>query len=107
MTFLTVTDQAKTHIINMLDRSNMPAVSLGLEEQGCNGYKYTWTPISVIDGEIVSLDSTHFLVYNKRITPHIIDSVVDIEKNGFNSKLVLVNPNVAHACGCGESINFK
>jgi iron-sulfur cluster assembly accessory protein len=107
MIVLTITEEAKTHIISMLEKTNMPAVALSLEEQGCNGYKYTWTPVSDSYGEIIKLDDLHSVVYNKSITPHIIDSVVDIEKTGFNSRLVLINPNVAYACGCGESVNFK
>jgi len=107
MIVLTITEEAKNHIINMLDKANMPAVALSLDEQGCNGYKYTWTPLSDIQGEVIALDESHSVVYNKSIVPHIIDSVVDIEKTGFNSRLVLNNPNVAYACGCGESVNFK
>ena len=107
MIVLTVTEEAKKHIVDMLDRSNMPAVQLGLEAQGCNGYMYTWTPVSDAYGEIIELDDTHSIVYNKSIVPHIIDSVVEIEKSEFYSRLVLNNPNVAYACGCGESVNFK
>jgi iron-sulfur cluster assembly protein len=107
MTVLIITDEAKNHIIDMLDKVNMPAVQLGLEAQGCNGYKYTWTPVSDAYGEVMELDDTHSLVYNKSIVPHIIDSVVEIEKTEFNLRLVLNNPNVAYACGCGESVNFK
>ena len=107
MIVLIVTDEAKKHIIDMLDRSSMPAVQLGLEAQGCNGYMYTWTPVSDAYGEVIELDETHSIVYNKSIVPHIIDSVVEIEKTGFNSRLVLNNPNVAYECGCGESVNFK
>ena len=107
MIVLTITEEAKKHIISMLDRVDMPAVQLGLEEQGCNGYKYTWTPVSDAYGEVIELDDLHSVVYNKSIVPLIIDSVVDIEKTGFNSRLVLNNPNVAYACGCGESVNFK
>ena len=107
MIVLTVADEAKKHIIDMLDKAGMSAVQLGLEAQGCNGYKYTWTPVADTYGEVIELDDTHSIVYNKSIVPHIIDSVVEIEKTGFNSRLVLNNPNVAYACGCGESVNFK
>lgn len=107
MIILSITDEAKKHIIDMLNRANMPVVSLGLEEQGCNGYKYTWTPVADAKGEVIELDDTHKLVYNKSIVPLIIDSRIEIEKTGFNSRLVLNNPNVAYACGCGESVNFK
>jgi iron-sulfur cluster assembly protein len=107
MIVLSITDEAKKHIIDMLNRANLSIVSLGLEAQGCNGYKYTWTPVADASGEVIELDDTHKLVYNKSIVPLIIDSVVEIEKTGFNSRLVLNNPNVAYACGCGESVNFK
>jgi iron-sulfur cluster assembly protein len=107
MMILNITDEAKQHIINMLNQSGMPAVKLGLEEQGCNGYKYTWTPVLDLSGEVIELDNQHYIVYNKSIVPLIIDSIVEIEKTGFNSRLVLNNPNVAYACGCGESVNFK
>ena len=107
MIVLTITEEAKMHIISMLDKANMPAVQLSLEEQGCNGYMYTWTPVSDAYGEVIELDDLHSVVYNKAIVPHIIDSVVEIEKTGFTSRLVLNNPNVAYACGCGESVNFK
>jgi iron-sulfur cluster assembly protein len=107
MIVLTITEEAKTYIIGMLEKTNMPAVALGLEEQGCNGYKYTWTPVSDAYGEVIELDDTHSLVYNKSMVPHILDSVVEIEKTGLNSRLILNNPNVAYACGCGESVNFK
>ena len=107
MTIISVTNEAKKHIVGMLEKANMPIVKLGLEEQGCNGYKYTWTPVSDANGEVIKLDDTYSIVYNKSIVPHIIDSVVEIEKTGLNSRLVLNNPNVAYACGCGESVNFK
>ena len=107
MIVLTITEEAKAHIIGMLDKANMPAVRLALEEQGCNGYKYTWTPVSEAQGEVIELDDLHSVVYNKAIVPHIIDSIVAIEKSEFYSRLILSNPNVAYACGCGESVNFK
>lgn len=107
MIVLTITEEAKAHIISMLDKANMPAVRLALEEQGCNGYKYTWTPVSEAQGEVIELDDLHSVVYNKAIVPHIIDSIVAIEKSEFYSRLILSNPNVAYACGCGESVNFK
>ena len=107
MTVVGITDQAKKHIIDMLDKVGMPTVQLGLEAQGCNGYRYTWTPVSSASGEIMRLDDNHNIVYNKSMTLQIIDSIIDIEQSGFNSKLVLNNPNVAYACGCGESVNFK
>jgi iron-sulfur cluster assembly protein len=107
---INVTPQAQTYLIDLLSKDGHAAVLLDLEEQGCNGYKYTWTPCDIqedIQLLAVALDKDHVLLYNKRIVPHILDSTIDLEKSEFYSRLVVINPNVAYACGCGESVNFK
>jgi len=107
---ISITAEAQAHLINLLTKDGHAAVLLDLEEQGCNGYKYTWTPCDITeDSQLLTLvlDKDHVLLYNKRIVPHIIDSEISLEKSEFYSRLALVNPNVAYACGCGESVNFK
>lgn len=108
MTVVTVSTQARQHLINMLDRVGLPAVELKLEPQGCNGYKYAWQPVATnIADAVVELDEDHFLVLNHSAIPYVIGSEVVIETVGLNQKLNLVNPNAAGSCGCGESVNFK
>lgn len=105
---LSVSEEAKTYIVNMLERNRQPGVELGLEQQGCTGYKYTWTPVATSNNEnIINLDDNHFIVVNHKALPYVIDSEVVIENIGINSRLSIVNPHVAHSCGCGESVNFK
>jgi Fe-S cluster assembly iron-binding protein IscA len=107
---ISITAEAQAHLINLLTKEGKNAVLLDLEEQGCNGYKYTWTPCNFEEDEQLMtylLDKDHVIVYNKRIIPHIIDSNIFLEKSEFYSRLAVVNPNVAYECGCGESVNFK
>lgn len=106
---LNVTPEAQDHIINMLDRAGKTAVELGLEPQGCNGYKYTWNPVDRDSGDnVIVLNSNYKIIVDKKVLPYIIDSTVTMDSvNSFNKKLVLVNPHEASACGCGESVNFK
>ena len=107
---ISITAEAQAHLVNLLNKDGHAAVLLDLEAQGCNGYKYTWTPCDVEqDSQLLSLvlDNDHVLLYNKRIVPHIIDSVISLEKSQFYSRLILANPKVAYSCGCGESVNFK
>ncbi len=107
MTILKISEQAKNHIIGMLERSGMPAVELGLEQQGCTGYKYTWNLAPSNTGDhVIALDDKYSVVISNKVLPYVIDSEVVIEKLGFNNRLSLVNPHVAHSCGCGESVNF-
>lgn len=108
MTILKVSEQAKNHIIAMLERSGRPAVELGLEQQGCTGYKYTWALATTnIADNVIALDEEHFIIVSNKVLPYVIDSEVVIEKDGFSNRLSLVNPHVAHSCGCGESVNFN
>jgi len=109
MTIITITEDAKQHIISMLMRQGLLAVKLGLAPQGCNGYKYTWEPVGTnIADHVIELDEDHFLIFNKDVVPYVIDSIVELQTTGFMGKqLTLTNPNVMGSCGCGESVNFK
>ena len=107
---ISVNQDAREYLISLLNKEGKAAVLLDLEEQGCNGYKYTWTPCDFIeDSQLLAyiLDTEHTILYKKRIVPHIIDSEIVLETSQFYSRLAVVNPNVAYACGCGESVNFK
>ncbi len=109
MTILNVSEEAQAHIISMLDRAGMPAVELKLEPQGCNGYKYTWNPVSSASGDhLINLKDNHCIIVSKQVLPYVIDSEVKLEQSSLmGTRLVLVNPHEAGACGCGESVNFK
>lgn len=106
---LTITPEAKTHIVSMLDRVGKLSVELSLEPQGCNGYKYTWNPVDSASGDnVISLTENHRIIIDNKVLPYVIDSTVSIDaSNSFNKKLVLINPQEDSACGCGESVNFK
>jgi iron-sulfur cluster assembly accessory protein len=109
MTILDISEEAKAHIISMLERAGMPAVELKLEPQGCNGYKYIWNPVSSASGDnLVNLQDSYYVIISKQVLPFVIDSQVKLEKSSLmGTRLVLVNPHEAGACGCGESVNFK
>lgn len=105
---ISVAESAEQYIVEMLDRAGHSAVELSLEKQGCNGYKYVWRPVSEVKHDhVVSLKDDRSIVFNSDILPYITDSQVIIEKSRFDTKLVIMNPNVAAECGCGESVNFK
>ena len=108
MEIITVTEAAALHIQNMLERAGKKSVELGLVEQGCNGYKYTWTPTDLTDFDnSVNIGNGYSIVFSKSMTVFIIDSVVDLAVEGLNTVLKINNPNVDHMCGCGESVNFN
>lgn len=105
---ITITEQAKKHLIAMLEKTGRPAVELSLTEQGCNGFKYTWTPVTTNFGDhVYALDDDYSLVVNDQTMNHVKGSDIILELTGFDKRLTVSNPNVDGQCGCGESVNFK
>jgi iron-sulfur cluster assembly protein len=103
-----ITEEARRYIIAMLERSGKPAVKLGLEEQGCNGYKYVWEPVGTnLADHSIELDPDHYIVLNSDDYAYFANSTVVLEISRFDKKLGIINPNVDSSCGCGESVNFK
>ena len=103
-----ITNEAKRYIIAMLERSGKPAVKLGLEEQGCNGYKYKWDLVtSNIGDHSIELDEDHYIIIDDSNLSYIDGSMIILEISRFDKRLSVINPNVEGSCGCGESVNFK
>ena len=44
MEILTITENAKKHLINILDSQENPIVVFGLKGGGCAGFEYFWEP---------------------------------------------------------------
>ena len=108
MTILSITAEAKQFLIKMLETKGLPAVELKLEPQGCNGYKYIWQPVALTEAEhTIELDQGYSLILQRPVIPYVLGSEVILEKDNFNKRLILNNPNAAGSCGCGESVNFK
>ena len=105
---ITVTEEAKQYLIRMLRAHDRLAVKLGLDAAGCTGFKYTWTPVTTnIADNVICLDDEYSLVFDKMTALNVVNSTIDIVIEGLNKRLSVINPNVDHMCGCGESVSFK
>jgi iron-sulfur cluster assembly protein len=105
---ITISQQAKGHLIAMLNKTNMAAVELGLEPQGCNGFKYTWTAVATSIGDhVIELDEEYRLIISESNWQRLDNSEIILEASRMGNRLVVNNPQVDASCGCGESVNFK
>jgi iron-sulfur cluster assembly protein len=106
-----VTTAAKSHIIGMILRDGKSNVILDIVPGGCNGYEYKWSTTDEILTEngstTIRLSDINMLYLTKSATDNMSASVITMKQEGLNRKLEIINPNVAYACGCGESVNFK
>lgn len=104
---ITVTDSAAAHFARILAKSGKSAIRVTLKEAGCTGFKYVIDEVDsgedsdvkkpLANGVNFWIDSTHI----KALQGIQIDYVTQ----GVNKNLVINNPNVKDACGCGESFS--
>ncbi|WP_054113177.1 HesB/IscA family protein [Marinagarivorans algicola] len=104
---LTVTDTAAEHFAKVLVKSGKHAIRVTLKEAGCTGFKYVMEEVDepaqgdiekpLLNGVLVYIDSDH--------VGALQGTVIDFTTQGVNKNLVINNPNVKDACGCGESFS--
>ncbi|HEY7773378.1 MAG TPA: iron-sulfur cluster assembly accessory protein [Marinagarivorans sp.] len=104
---LTVTETAAEHFARVLEKSGKKAIRVTLKEAGCTGFKYVIDEVDAKqDGDIDKPLPNGLCLY---IDPQHIGAlqgtVIDFTTQGVNKNLVINNPNVKDACGCGESFS--
>ena len=105
---ISVTPAAQEHFLNQLQKHAAKAIRLSLKESGCTGYMYVIDEVDAPeDSDLqLNLDNGLTLYVDPQNLPMLSGTVVDYRKEGLNRNLIMDNPNVKHACGCGESFSF-
>jgi len=106
---ITVTPAAAEHFASQLDKSGKSAIRISLKQSGCTGYKYVIDEVAEpVDGDLKIELANQVSVYLESSSVGALRGTqVDYTREGLNRNLVLNNPNVTDACGCGESFNFS
>ena len=105
-----LTDAAADRVREIMAKSEKPVAGLriGVKNGGCAGMEYTMDYVAERNplDEVVEQDGARVLIAPMAqmfLFGTEIDYEVDLLQSGFKFR----NPNVAEACGCGESIKFK
>jgi iron-sulfur cluster assembly protein len=110
---ITLTDSAKTHILNTLNQMDKPYLVFGLKGGGCAGFEYFWIPATEDEyqkngnpttDELISLDETKKFVVDSTSLVYLFGSTIDSKNDFISSQLTVDNPNDTSSCGCGTSI---
>lgn len=103
---ITITNDAKLHLINLGKQHNNTNFILGLRAKGCSGFQYHFDFYNN-EQNVVEVNYEGFNLYleNESLI-YIIGTVIDLEKTLFSSGLTFTNPNASGGCGCGESFNL-
>ena len=105
---VTLTPIAAKQIARLMDKQGSKGLRIGVKKGGCAGMEYTMDYVQDVNplDEVVEQDGARVLIAPMAQMFMIgteIDYEVDLLQAGFKFR----NPNVAEACGCGESIKFK
>lgn len=106
---ISVTPDAQKHFSMQLEKSGKLAIRLSLKEAGCTGFKYVIDEVSeATEGDVkIELSQQLQLFVAADSLGALRGTEIDYVQQGLNRSLVLNNPNVKDACGCGESFNFN
>ena len=104
---ITVTESAKTRILNLIETSDSNKFRVYVTGGGCSGFQYGFKfdqEIAFDDDEINFNDFS--VVLDSLSYPYLYGSTLDFVEDLSGSKFVINNPNAKTTCGCGESFSI-
>lgn len=104
-----LTEKAKQYIETVCNDRSVYAMTLNLKGGGCAGFEYEWgicDENDIEEGDRVIRVGDAKLVVRASSISFLENTEIDYHTEMFGSKLVVRNPNVQSACGCGKSIGF-
>ena len=109
MSFLTLTDAAKTQIDTICKENEVYAVTLNMKGGGCAGFEYKWDFATENDfeqgDELIETGSGRLLIGGPSLM-FLFGTEIDYVSQIFGSNFEIRNPNAKSSCGCGVSVNF-
>jgi iron-sulfur cluster assembly protein len=105
---VTLTDKAAAQIAKLMAQGGTQGLRIGIKKGGCAGMEYTMDYVSDIDpnDEVVEQDGARVMIA-PMAQMFLFGTEIDYEVSLLEASFQFRNPNVADACGCGESIKFK
>ena len=105
---VTLTPLAARHIARLMEKQNSQGLRIGVKKGGCAGMEYTMDLVSEVNplDEVVEQDGARVMIA-PMAQMFLIGTEIDYETDLLHAGFKFRNPNVAEACGCGESIKFK
>ena len=105
---VTLTPLAARQIARLMEKQGSAGLRIGVKKGGCAGMEYTMDYVADVNplDEVVEQDGARVLIA-PMAQMFLIGTEIDYETDLLHAGFKFRNPNVAEACGCGESIKFK
>jgi len=105
---ITITDSAKTKILDLLAEEGNPDLKLRTFVQGggCSGFSYGFTFDEIMneDDFEVPLGDTKVLI-DAMSMQYLEGASIDYKEDLQGSEFKITNPNAQSTCGCGSSFS--
>jgi iron-sulfur cluster assembly protein len=104
---VTMTPAAEAQIARLMRHNDSKGLRIGVRKGGCAGMEYTMEYVSEIDphDEVVESNGARVMIA-PMAQMFLFGTEIDYHTGLVESGFRFHNPNVAEACGCGESIKF-
>jgi iron-sulfur cluster assembly protein len=105
---VTMTPAAAAQIARLMATKGAQGLRIGVKKGGCAGMEYTMDYVADTNplDEIVEQDGARVMIA-PMAQMFLIGTEIHYETGLLEAGFKFRNPNVAEACGCGESIKFK
>lgn len=105
---VTITPAAARQISTLMARQGSSGLRIGIKKGGCAGMEYTMDYVADVNpmDETVEQDGARVMIA-PMAQMFLFGTEIDYESGLLTAGFKFRNPNVAEACGCGESIKFK
>jgi iron-sulfur cluster assembly protein len=105
---VSLTPRAVAQITRLMGRDNAFGLKIGVKKGGCAGMEYTMEFAAKADptDEVIEQDGARVMIA-PMAQMFLFGTEIDYETSLLEAGFKFNNPNVAEACGCGESIKFK
>lgn len=103
---ITITESAKSKILDILYEEGNPKLSLRTFVQGggCSGFSYGFTLDEVMNEDDFEIPLDNFKVLVDSMSMQYLQGAeIDYKEELMGSNFVIKNPNATTTCGCGSS----
>lgn len=104
---VTLTPAAEAQIVRLMRGGNTQGLRIGVKKGGCAGMEYTleFAEAANPNDEVVEQNGARVLIA-PMAQMFLFGTEIDYHTGLLESGFRFNNPNVAEACGCGESVKF-
>jgi len=107
---ITLSDSAKTKILDLLSEENNPNLALRTFVQGggCSGFSYGFTFDEVTNEDDFEVAVGNFKVLIDATSMQYLQGAeIDYKEDLMGASFTIKNPNADTTCGCGSSFSVK